>query len=80
LHRLDITPEGMTYALKDDGQPSIPMDEAEANARLIEAAPDLLDACRAALAALRDLHGGVAGLHAGDACRAAIKRAEGGER
>lgn len=50
--------------------------ELEADARLIAAAPDLLEACRYMLTLLTDMgHGGTAGAILG---RAAIARAEGG--
>ena len=48
----------------------------EANARLIAAAPDLLDACDFALSILEALGNGKG--DAANACRAAIAKAEGG--
>lgn len=49
----------------------------EANARLIAAAPDLLDACKDALALLEDVDAADGCI--GDALRAAIARATGDE-
>jgi hypothetical protein len=39
---------GVAFALASWGAPPIPSEEYEANARLIAAAPDLLEACREA--------------------------------
>ena len=50
----------------------------QANARLISAAPDLLAACKAALASFLDAHAHVrTGACACDAIQAAIAKAEG---
>lgn len=49
-------------------------DEAEANARLIAAAPDLLDACAFALTILEGMGNGQG--DAANACRAALSKAE----
>ena len=52
-----------------------PENERKANARLIAAAPDLLDACDFALTILEGMGNGSGG--AANACRAAIAKAEG---